>query len=159
MGELIEAGLLRPKDQLDYYHTAFVELPVAVTPLEGWNIITGSPNRLLQLAFDIRDGISALFGVEKIVGFSGKQAVDVQVGDRLDFFLVEYSDPEMLVLTARDRHLDVMTTLSVDGVRYRITSSVVTHNWFGRLYMIPVGVAHRWIVAASLRRLKAGLQG
>ena len=159
MGELIEAGLLRPKDQLDYYHTAFVDLPVAVTPLEGWNIITGSPNRLLQLAFDIRDGISALFGVEKIVGFSGKQAVDVQVGDRLDFFLVEYSDPEMLVLTARDRHLDVMTTLSVDGVRYRITSSVVTHNWFGRLYMIPVGVAHRWIVAASLRRLTAGLQG
>ena len=159
MGELIEAGLLRPKEQLDYYHTAFVDLPVAVTPLEGWNIITGSPNRLLQLAFDIRDGISALFGVEKIVGFSGKQAVDVQVGDRLDFFLVEHSDPEMLVLTARDRHLDVMTTLSVDGVQYRITSSVVTHNWFGRLYMIPVGVAHRWIVATSLRRLTAGLQG
>lgn len=152
-----DQGLLGPRDALDYYHTAFVDLPVAVTPLEGWNIITGAPNPFLQLAFDIRDGISAMFGVQRIAGFSGKQMTDVQVGDHLDFFLVEHSAPDMLVLTARDQHLDVMTTLTVEGTRYRITSSVVTHNWFGRAYMIPVGIAHRVIVWASLRRLRKAL--
>ncbi|MEM9855606.1 MAG: DUF2867 domain-containing protein [Pseudomonadota bacterium] len=34
-----------------------------------------------------------------------------------------------------------------------MTSSVRTHNLFGRLYMIPVGVAHRWIVRGMLRKL------
>ena len=109
-----DQGLLGPRDALDYYHTAFVDLPVAVTPLEGWNIITGAPNPLLQLAFDIRDGISAMFGVQKIAGFSGKQMTDVQVGDHLDFFLVEHSAPDMLVLTARDgkSQIDRMTLLA-----------------------------------------------
>lgn len=81
-----------------------------------------------------------------------------QVGDRLDFFLVERSAPDMLVLTERDRHLDVMACLSIADRVLTITSSVVTHNTYGRLYMLPVGPAHKLIVNSHLKRLKRKLQ-
>jgi hypothetical protein len=38
-----------------------------------------------------------------------------------------------------------------------VTASVVTHNAFGRLYMLPVGPAHRLIVDHYLRRVKRQL--
>ena len=108
----------------------------------------------LGLAIKLRDAISARFGVARIGGFSGAIVEAPQVGDHLDFFLIEHISDTVLSLTARDRHLDVMTCVTVEGVRLAITASVVTHNWFGRLYMIPVAQAHRLIVWAMLRRLR-----
>ena len=63
-------------------------------------------------AFRIRDAVSSAFGVKRIGGFSGKPIEFVSVGQHLDFFLVEHADDECLVLTQRDRHLDVMTCIS-----------------------------------------------
>lgn len=93
-----------------------------------------------------------MFGVKRIGGFSGQQTLTVKVGDYLDFFLVEHVDDECLALTERDRHLDVMTCLSIQGDTLSVTSSVCTHNLFGRAYMIPVGIAHPWIVRGMLKR-------
>ncbi|WP_312808455.1 hypothetical protein [Agrobacterium cavarae] len=39
-----------------------------------------------------------------------------------------------------------------------ITSSIVTHNAFGRIYMLPVGPAHTLIINSDLRRLKRKLE-
>lgn len=113
----------------------------------------GRTNPLLGAAFWIRDTISGWFGVRRIGGFTGTQRDSVAVGDRLDFFLVEAVAPDLLVLTERDRHLDVMTCISTSGNRVTITSSVITHNWFGRAYMLPVGTAHKVLVSAMLRGL------
>lgn len=55
------------------------------------------------------------------------------------FFRVEHSDREMLVLTERDRHLDVMLCIATSDRWLSITTSVVVHNTFGRAYMVPVG--------------------
>ncbi|SPF78031.1 DUF2867 domain-containing protein [Pseudoprimorskyibacter insulae] len=149
---------LGPREALQYYHSRTVILPKSVTALEGWNMVMAKPLPLMATAFRIRDAISARFGVKKISGFSGKRADSVQVGDKLDFFLVEHIDPNLLVMTERDTHLDVMTTISTEGQEFTVTSSVITHNWFGRLYMVPVGIAHRVIVAAMLRRLKTSME-
>ena len=121
--------------------------------------MTAEQGPLMRLAFRTRDGISALFGVKRIGGFSGTRREAVQAGDYLDFFRVEYSAPEVLVLTERDRHLDVMTCVSLVDRELTITSSVVTHNTFGRLYMLPVGPAHKLIVNSYLKRLQRKLQG
>ncbi len=83
----------------------------------------------------------------------------MQVGERLDFFLVEHSAPDVLVLTERDRHLDVMICLSISDRVFTITSSVVIHNAFGRFYMVPVGQVHKLIVNRDLKRLKRSLEG
>ena len=150
---------LRPLPELDYHDSRSVLLPVQITALQAWNLMTAEQGPLMRLAFRTRDGISSFFGVKRIGGFSGTRREAVQAGDYLDFFLVEHSAPEVLVLTERDRHLDVMTCVSMADRVLTITSSVVTHNTFGRLYMLPVGPAHKLIVNSYLKRLKRKLQG
>ena len=150
---------LRPLPELDYHDSRSILLPVQITALQAWNLMTAGQGPLMRLAFRTRDGISSLFGVKRIGGFSGTRREAVQAGDYLDFFLVEHSAPEVLVLTERDRHLDVMTCVSMADRVLTITSSVVTHNTFGRLYMLPVGPAHKLIVNSYLKRLKRKLQG
>lgn len=107
----------------------------------------------LGVAFALRDAISARFGVKRIGGFSGGLVEGPEVGGHLDFFLIERLEDTMMTLTARDRHLDVMICIERNGCKINITASVVTHNLFGRLYMIPVAPAHRLIVWLMLRRL------
>lgn len=146
--------ILGPLEDLDYYDERSTILPAPISPLEAWNLGMSKPQPFLRAAFRIRDAISSRFGVKKIGGFSGEARQSVQVGDELDFFLVELAAPDALVLTVRDRHLDVMTCISISDCTLTITSSVKTHNAFGRAYMMPVGVAHKAIVNNTLRRVK-----
>lgn len=142
---------------LDYFDSQSVAIAKPVGALEAWTIMTGEPGVAMRLAFKLRDAVSARFGVKRIGGFSGARRDHVAAGDRLDFFLVEQAAPHMLVLTARDRHLDVMICLTTSAGSATITASVVTKNAFGTVYMMPVGPAHRLIVARHLRRLQAHL--
>lgn len=145
---------LQPVSKLYYFDRQDTLLPRKMTALAAWNTMVSDPLPLLKVAFAIRDAVSSVFGVKRIGGFSGTTVEQVSVGQYLDFFLVEYVDDECLVLTERDRHLDVMTCISVEGKTLSVTSSVCVHNTFGRAYMIPVGVAHRWIVRGMFRRLR-----
>lgn len=144
---------------LDYFDSQSVRLAREIAPLDAWNLIMEDPQPMLKLAFKVRDAVSSMFGVRTIGGFSGSSAKVVSDEDYLDFFLVEYSGNDALVLTDRDRHLDVMTCISVDGRSVRITSSVQVHNGFGRAYMVPVGIAHKFIVRKMLKRLKRKVSG
>ncbi|MGH2339854.1 DUF2867 domain-containing protein [Segnochrobactraceae bacterium EtOH-i3] len=148
---------LRPPSELDFYDRHTVSVPADLTPLEAWALMTASSGWLMRLAFQVRDAISSRFGVKRIGGFSGRQIENVQAGDRLDFFLVEHVAPNRLILTERDRHLDVMICVSKEDNLLSLTASVITHNIFGRFYMLPVGPAHRLIVHTYLRRLKRKL--
>ena len=145
--------VLAPVRELDFFDTQSVVLPRPVSPLNAWRILMARPKPIMNLAFKIRDAISSLFGVKKIGGFSGVVPERVQVGQMLDFFLVEHVSEAVLTLTERDRHLDVMTCISSSGQELTITSSVKTHNAFGRFYMIPVGPAHKMIVRQNLKEL------
>ena len=149
----VPPDMLAPKPVLAYYHAQSQPLPREMTAIEVWNRVMARPLPLIGLAFRIRDAVSARFGVKRIGGFSGHRQSDPQVGEMLDFFLVERNDPQALTLTARDRHLDVMIAVTTGGRLLTITASVVTHNRFGRIYMLPVGPAHRLIVWVMLRRL------
>lgn len=145
---------LAPLSELYYFDTQSTEVPEDLTALAAWNAIMSDPLPLLQFAFRIRDFISSAFNVKRIGGFSGKPVQAVSVGDYLDFFLVEYVDDTCLVLTARDKHLDVMTCITVENQTLSVVSSVQVHNLFGRVYMAPVGIAHRWIVRGMFKRLR-----
>lgn len=159
MTRVSTAQTLRALSELDYYDCRSVLLPAKITALEAWNGMTANPQLFMRLAFRARDAISALFGVKRIGGLSGKRYETISAGQMLDFFLVEHSAPDLLVLTERDRHLDVMICLSITDRLCTITSSVVTHNRFGRFYMLPVGPVHRLIIKADLRQLKRTLEG
>jgi len=147
------AHLIAPIDQLDFLHSRSCTLPRPVSAFEAWEIIRSEPIPFLRQAFWVRDRISALFGVKPIGGISPAKAETPKKGERLDFFLVEHVSEEVLVLTVRDRHLDVMNCISVDEKTVSICTSVKTHNWFGRAYMLPVAPAHGLIVRRSLAAL------
>ena len=150
--------ILAPAKELDFLDTQSIVLPAPVTPLQAWNLMHARPLPGMKLAFWLRDTISACFGVKRIGGFSGQPHTSVHAGDRLDFFLVEAVSEDVLTLTARDRHLDVMTCITCNSGVLSVTSSVKTHNWFGRAYMVPVRPAHKLIVAATLKRLQQELE-
>lgn len=145
---------LAPPNELDFFDTQSVELNRPVSALEAWGLIMSRPSIVLKWAFRIRDAISSLFGVKKIGGFSPVAPSSIAVGDKIDFFLVEYATNDVLTLSERDRHLDVLTCISTTGNKLSITSSVMTHNTFGRAYMLPVGPAHKLIVRSFLKRIK-----
>lgn len=145
---------LAPPQDLDFFDRQSLQLPKTIAPLDAWRLITSNPMPLLKLAFGVRDAISSLFGVKKIGGFSGKVPKTVKVGQKLDFFLVEHISRDVLTLTERDQHLDVMTCISTCDNTLSITSSVKVHNAFGRIYMVPVAPAHKMIVRNNLRQIK-----
>jgi hypothetical protein len=147
-----------PESNLSYFDQQSVDLKRVISCLEAWNMIMFNRSDMLRTAFKIRDVISARFGVRPVGGFSGRTVSNINVGENLDFFLVEKAEPYNLVLTVRDRHLDVMVNLTTQGRRFSITTSVKTHNLFGKVYMVPVGVVHRQVVRGSLRDLKSTLE-
>ena len=149
----MDPDLVAPRAALAYYDRQTLILPQPMTPLQVWQRMMARPLPLIGLAFRLRDAIAARFGVKRIGGFTGRPVDEVQVGDKLDFFLVEKITVTALTLTERDRHLDVMISVTVEGVELAITASVITHNAFGRAYMLPVAPAHKLIVWAMLRRL------
>lgn len=153
----IAADLVAPSDQLDFFHAAGIDLPRPLTALEAWNGVRRQRVPGLAFALRIRNAVSARFGVGPLGGFGPGDANPPRVGDKLDFFTVERLEPETLTLAQRDRHLDVLTCVTTHDQRLMITSSVRVHNLYGRIYMIPVGVAHRLIVSMILRRLKRRL--
>lgn len=153
------ADLVADAAQLSFMDEQGLALPHPMTALEVWNRMMARPLPMMATAMRIRDAVAARFGVERIGGFSQRQVTAVAPGDRLDFFLVERSEPERLTMTARDRHLEVMTCVTTGGARLAITTSVRVKNRFGRVYMLPVAPAHRLIVWWMLRRLKRDLAG
>ena len=148
--------LVARPEALAFFDTQSMHLPRPMTPLQAWQHLAACPLPGFALAFRLRDAISGLFGVKRLGGFKGRLPESVVPGDRLEFFLVEEVGPGLMVLTECDRHLDVMTTITVEGCRLSVTSSVVTHNLFGRLYMLPVAPAHRLIVWLMMRRAARG---
>lgn len=149
---------LGPTSELDFFDKQTVVLPHPISPLEAWAIVMSHPMPIVTLAFRVRDAISSLFGVKKIGGFSGVTPETVTVGQKLDFFLVEHVSTDVLTLTARDRHLDVMTCISAEKNTLTITSSVITHNLFGRFYMIPVAPAHKMIVRRNMSQIRSEVE-
>lgn len=147
------ARILATKEHLNYFDVRGVPLPREMTAYEAWQHMLSRPLFGMKTAFWVRDRISELFGVQKIGGFSSQYRHAPTKGEKLDFFVVEDIDNERLILVQRDRHLDVMTAITTSGGIMAVTSSVLTHNLFGKLYMVPVGIAHRHIVNSLLRRV------
>jgi hypothetical protein len=155
--QIMRIPLVAPKASLAYFNAQSIGLTSDMSALAAWNMAMRDPIPGMAAAMWLRDRLSGLFGVAPITGFSGTARHAVQAGDRIDFFLVEEAAENLLVLTARDTHLDVMTTVSTYDRILTITSSVITHNHFGRAYMVPVGVAHKVIVWWTLRKIAAHL--
>ncbi|MBD2814872.1 DUF2867 domain-containing protein [Xenorhabdus sp. Flor] len=154
--------LLDKKDKLDYFSQQNAFIKNKVTALTVYNEMTQKTPLWLRLSFTIRDKISSFAGVKKIHGFSGGHLKEtLQDGSHIDFFkIVRISDNEMCLLS-KDVHLTVLISLNifsddnqVSGCTTTVTASVITHNFFGKMYMIPVSLTHGIIVKSMLSKVK-----
>ncbi|MGY4495069.1 DUF2867 domain-containing protein [Pseudomonas sp. TE3610] len=82
---------------------------------------------------------------------------DYQPGDRVGIFTLLANSEDEVLVADQDKHLDVFLAvtrlpLTADGTRTVVLSTVVrTHNWLGKVYMLPVAPFHRRIAPMTLR--------
>jgi hypothetical protein len=87
---------------------------------------------------------------------SHRDGTTYRPGDRMGIFTVLQNSDAELLLGIDDRHLDVRVsitkTLPSGTPRYTVSTAVYVKNWLGRLYMLPVGRIHPYVVRAMMRR-------
>jgi hypothetical protein len=82
---------------------------------------------------------------------------DYRPGDRVGIFTLLANAEDEVLVADQDKHLDVFLAvtrlpLAADGTRRVVLSTVVrTHNWLGKVYMLPVAPFHRRIAPMTLR--------
>ena len=117
----------------------------------------------VDLLMSARNQVVSLLGLKNLGKLSrldpDKPASAYVAGERVGIFTVIMNSDGEVLLGDKDRHLDV--TLSVHKscdvgcaqATITVTTVVHVHNWFGRLYMLPVTPMHRVIGPAVLRAI------
>jgi hypothetical protein len=94
--------------------------------------------RWVLAALAIRQAVVPLLGISR--------------AERDVFAIRETSDDEVLV-AADDRHLDFRCAIAVDEPTrlLRVTTTVRLYGWRGRLYFLPVRIAHPIVLRSMIR--------
>ena len=110
-------------------------------------------------AMAIRNAIVSRLGLKDVGNMRpavDRPGSDYRIGDRMGIFTVFAADDRELVLGIDDSHLDVrvsvLKSVPSDEAHYVVSTVVHVKNWLGRLYMLPVGRIHPFVVRAMMRR-------
>lgn len=103
----------------------------------------------------LRNAIVSVVGIKDLGTLSAVQGIDtdnITVGERVGIFTLIANEQDKVMLSDKDKHLDVVVTLEIDRNNHQIalTTAVSVHNLLGRLYLLPVIPAHKVIVPALL---------
>lgn len=103
----------------------------------------------------LRNAIVSVVGIKDLGTLSAVQDIDtdnITVGERVGIFTLIANEQDKVMLSDKDKHLDVVVTLEIDRNNHQIalTTAVSVHNLLGRLYLLPVIPAHKVIVPALL---------
>ncbi|MEQ1532945.1 MAG: DUF2867 domain-containing protein [Sideroxydans sp.] len=111
----------------------------------------------------LRNKTVLLFGLKDLGGMgnfvAAKKDTDYLPGDRVGIFTLISNTPNEVLLGDSDKHLDVVLSIyknsvsSTDDCSISVTTVVHTHNFLGKLYMLPVTPMHKLIAPAVLSRL------
>lgn len=113
-------------------------------------IFSQSP-RWVEALLDLRNRIVAPFGLKT----SGER--EAKAGGMVGLFPVLSETPERLVAGFNDHHLDFRVVVDVapaaGGREVTATTLVLTHNWFGRVYLAAIMPFHRMIAKTLLKQV------
>lgn len=150
---------LRPlAAQADFWDAHETELRHSeLAPTEvALRLMGASPNWVSRL-MDLRNALVRPFGIKdtgRLSARTDRPADAYKIGDQLGIFRIFDIGAREIVLGIDDRHLDVrVSVMTASGpARYIVTTTVTVHNLLGRLYMVPVGRIHPFVVRAQMRR-------
>ena len=107
--------------------------------------------RWVEALVNLRNLIVAPFGLKT----SGDG--EPSTGGMIGLFPVLSETPERLVAGFNDSHLDFRVVVDVasagNGQQVTTTTLVLTHNWFGRIYLTATVPFHRLVARAMLRQV------
>ena len=151
--------LVAPVKELNFLHEDTQIINKNISAIQAYSMMTHKSSPWLNTAFKIRDFLSyRLADVKPIKGFGSSTIHPPKLNDKLDFFdVVKISDNE-LFLQSTDKHLSVLVAMQINACteyknEIKITTSVVTYNFFGKIYMLPVSIAHGRIIRNMLKKL------
>jgi hypothetical protein len=147
----------------DAFETLVPRSNLTATQLYG--VVMRSTPKWVDSAMLARNRIVRLFGLKDMGALSAMPLMAEQTpkpGQRMGIFTFASATPTELVMQDSDKHLSVQIAVikqPVDAVHDRVIACTVvhTHNLLGKLYLLPVGPAHKHIVPAVLRRAHAAV--
>jgi hypothetical protein len=154
-----ESGLGEFRQGADFWDSWSAPLvDASLSPTEIFLRASRATPRWVSRAMAARNALARRLGLKDVGAMDaarGKPAAAYRRGDRLGIFTVFDVDASELRLGIDDRHLDVrVSVLKVSGeraARYVVSTVVRVHNRLGRLYMLPVGRVHPFVVRAMMR--------
>jgi hypothetical protein len=119
--------------------------------------------RWVHAAMSARNQLVQLVGLKHLGALDrldpAREPAAYRPGDRIGIFTLYENTFDELLCGDRDKHLDVMLSvhrrLLPGGQAVELTLTTIVHvkNLLGRLYMLPVTPAHRWVAPAVLASL------
>lgn len=118
--------------------------------------MTKATPRWIDHLMQLRNNVVSVFGIKNLGTLSAVQSVEAKnliVGERVGIFTLVSNEQDKIILSDKDKHLDVIITLEIDRSSHQITltTAVFLHNLLGRLYLLPVIPAHKVIVPTLLK--------
>lgn len=156
-------------DYVDSFSGVFADPQNQVTVDQVGKAFFSSGPTWIGGLFALRNKIVALFGLkvpEKIANHQEQlNNFKCLPGERLGLFQVFDATDNEVVLGEDDRHLNFRVSFFLARVpldptlkELTITTTVTFHNWFGRLYFLPVRPFHSLIVPAMLKGMIKSLE-
>ena len=149
------AARLREASYVDAYEADLAD--PSLTPLQIARAAFRGTPEWVEALLALRDRMVGPLGLKQVGRLGARVEAAGAPGEALSIFRIESVDEAELVLGVDDSHLDVrisfLKRVGNGPATYVIGSWVKTHNTLGRLYMLPVGRAHKAIVRLMMRGL------
>ncbi|QYN43903.1 MULTISPECIES: DUF2867 domain-containing protein [unclassified Gilliamella] len=147
-------------EKVDYLSYQSLDVCKNITAFEVYKMMTSYQPKWLVGLFKIRDFLGKSIGIKPINGFDNLAEKEPDIGSTVHFFTIIEKTRDTFTLIIRDFHLDVCLCLRIIETNdhkkklYLITS-VKIHNFWGRLYMVPVSIIHPYIVYKLFKNINS----
>ena len=154
-------------DYSDSFKGTFLDKENKIDSLALGKAFFSSVPKWGEKLFVFRNKIVAVFGLktsekpnnraEILNNFKG------EVGEQVGLFKVFHKSDNEIVLGENDKHLDFRVSLLFSEKDEQtknlfVSTTVVFHNWLGRLYFLPVKPFHKLIVPKMLKNIISKLE-
>lgn len=164
--EIPEKSLLKKDrasfDYVDSYQSSFIDKEHTVDAAKIGKLFFSSGPTWADNLFALRNKVVKLFGLKTSGQISDRQQLldnfTCEKGEQIGLFKVIDKTAQEVVLGEDDKHLNFRVSLllerllgDTDKKSLTITTTVKFHNFFGRLYFLPVRPFHKLIVPTMLK--------
>ncbi|WP_130733817.1 DUF2867 domain-containing protein [Flavobacterium sp. J27] len=156
-------------DYVDSFRGTIVDKQNKITPLDLLKAFFSSGPKWISNLFALRNKIVALFGLKISTNVTDKEQLIASLkgvpNEQIGLFKVFESNQNEILIGEDDKHLNFRVSLLLKSLEndafskeIYITTTVIYHNNFGRLYFLPVKIFHKKIVPSMLKSIIAEIK-